>query len=121
MFANRLRHLEHAQSGFSKDWLQLSIGYNFPPLLWVLQLMFLDVGPHLLATYGRDIGAADPSTSAYCGEETLCLPSLDSRMPWFHVEGKGLAAVVISRLDPFDRIMVAGWGDSANTNLRNCP
>ncbi|HMH05620.1 MAG TPA: hypothetical protein VK579_02960, partial [Terriglobales bacterium] len=68
MFADRLRHLEHAQSGFSKDWFQLFIGYDLTPLLWVLQFVLFDVGPHLFATCGRDMGAADPSTSANCGE-----------------------------------------------------
>lgn len=48
MFADGLRHLKHVQSGFSEHWLQLVIGYNFPPLLRVLQLMLFDVGPHLL-------------------------------------------------------------------------
>jgi hypothetical protein len=32
VFADGLRHLEHIQSGFSKHWLQLFIGYNLPPL-----------------------------------------------------------------------------------------
>jgi len=48
VFADGLRHLEHIQSGFSKHWLQLFIGYNFPPLLWVLQLMLFDIGPDFL-------------------------------------------------------------------------
>jgi hypothetical protein len=47
MLANRLRHLEHVQSGFSKDWFQLFIGYDLTPLLWVLQFVLFDVGPHL--------------------------------------------------------------------------
>jgi hypothetical protein len=43
VFANGLRHLKHIQSGFSKDWFQLVIGYNFPSLLWVWQLMLLGI------------------------------------------------------------------------------
>ena len=48
VFADGLRHLEHVQSGFPKDWFQLFIGYDLTPLLWVLQLVLFDVGPHLL-------------------------------------------------------------------------
>jgi len=47
VFADGLRHLEHIQSGFSKDWFQLFIGYDLTPLLWVLQFVLFDVGPHL--------------------------------------------------------------------------
>jgi hypothetical protein len=57
MFADSLGHLEHVQSGFSKHWFQLFIGYNFPPLLWVLQLMLFDVSPDLL----RDLWSGDGS------------------------------------------------------------
>jgi hypothetical protein len=46
VFADGLRHLEHIQSGFSKDWFQLFIGYDLTPLLWVLQFVLFDVGPH---------------------------------------------------------------------------
>src|SRR5437016_11514423 len=48
VFADGLRHLEHVQSGFPKDWFQLFIGYDLTPLLWVLQFVLFDVGPDLL-------------------------------------------------------------------------
>ena len=44
------------------------IGYDFRPLLWVLQLMLFDVGQTFFATCGRDLGVVDSSTSANCGE-----------------------------------------------------
>jgi hypothetical protein len=48
VLADGFRHLEHIQSGFSKDLFQLIIGHDLPPLIWVLQFMLFDVGPHLL-------------------------------------------------------------------------
>jgi hypothetical protein len=53
VFANGLRHLEHIQSSLSKDWFQLVIGYNFPPLLRVLQLILFDVGT---TPFSRPVG-----------------------------------------------------------------
>ncbi len=47
-FSRHFRDLEHIQSGFSKDLFQLIIGHDLPPLIWVLQSMLFDVGPHLL-------------------------------------------------------------------------
>ena len=70
MLADGFRHLEHIQSGFSKDLFQLIIGHDLPPLVWVLQFMLFDVGPrpHLLRDLCRDMGAGDPNISASCGE-----------------------------------------------------
>ena len=48
MFADGFGHLEHIQPGFSKDRFQLFVGYDFPPLFWILQFVLFDVGPHLL-------------------------------------------------------------------------
>jgi hypothetical protein len=44
VFADGLRHLEHVQSGLSKDWFQLFIGYDLTPLLWVLQFVRCGTG-----------------------------------------------------------------------------
>jgi hypothetical protein len=60
VFANGLCHLEHIQSGFSKNWLQLFIGYDLPTLLWVLQLMLFDVGPDLLGDLWPGYGTGRP-------------------------------------------------------------
>jgi hypothetical protein len=67
VLANGFRHLEHIQSGFSKDLFQLIIGHDLPPLIWVLFMLF-DVGPHLLRDLWSGYGAGEPNISASCGE-----------------------------------------------------
>jgi len=39
--ADGLRHLEHISRAFPNSGFSFPIGYNFPPLLWVLQPMLL--------------------------------------------------------------------------------
>jgi len=60
VFADGLRHLEHIQSGFSKHWLQLFIGYNFPPLLWVAAGIWERVIPVPRPIVERALKALEP-------------------------------------------------------------
>src|SRR4028119_151468 len=60
MRAQMLVHLEHADRFLAEDLLQLVVGIDLPPILGVLKIVLLDIGPDLaddLAT--REVVLAD--------------------------------------------------------------
>ncbi len=48
MLRDQLRHLEHRDLGFSEDRLQVRVGVDVPSVLFILQVVLLDVFPELL-------------------------------------------------------------------------